>query len=837
MSDMELGDLEIIVHTPDARTHKVDAPANIKVEELIQELVRSLGLTEMGRDDRETPWSLFDKTLGVQLDIEKTLQENGVKDGHTLYIDRRAAPTLIELKVYFPDGTVSTERVSPEQSTKEFIADLVARLVASGRTAARRVTWSLNNKDTGGALDPERTLQENRVLSGHHLYLQETPIVIPWVAIAAAGLAVAVLLGVAWRSYHPGPPPVPVTVRVDPATIKLSPGGQEQLTVTITGSENHAVRWSVSPEIGSISEDGLYTAPPTIATETSVTITATSQANPASFASASVVVTPPLSTSAIAVQVNPANLSLGVRETGTFTASVTGVADSRVKWSLEPNIGTISGQGVYTAPPSISSQQTITVTAVSEAASNVSGLARVALKPVTLKLLPATASLSASGMTKFSVTVDGTSDKAVTWSVTGPGTISAGTYQAPPSVSSGQTVTVKATSHADPSKSATAIVTLTPVVAVNLIPPTATLGAAQTQTFSASISGSTNQSIIWTTSGPGTITNGTYAAPTSISSSTQVHVTATSAADSTKTATATINLIPLSINVTPSRAELRAGQTAKFSASISGSSNTAVVWSLSGPGTVAQDGAYTAPPSVPAAQSARVTATSSADSSRSDSAQISLIATNTTTTGNPSTTTNASPKTPRVCFYRDSNYGPWEQCQYPGDEISSFGPHNDQISSIRIFNGARVVVWDQKDFKGRNMEVSSDMPDLKQVSGKSWSDQIKSARVMPMGSPGADRVCVYDQPDYGGHSRCWSAGREVADLAVDGEWSDKISSIQVIGRAVLQVFRDVDFKAGDTLRIDTSIPDLRQKPLESVIPSRDNLTWNRQISSFRVLQR
>ena len=826
MSDMELGDLEIIVHTPDARTHKVDAPANIKVEELIQELVRSLGLTEMGRDDRETPWSLFDKTLGVQLDIEKTLQENGVKDGHTLYIDRRAAPTLIELKVYFPDGTVSTERVSPEQSTKEFIADLVARLVASGRTAARRVTWSLNNKDTGGALDPERTLQENRVLSGHHLYLQETPIVIPWVAIAAAGLAVAVLLGVAWRIYHPAPPPVPVTVSINPATIKLSAGGQEQLTVTITGSENHAVRWSVSPEIGSISEDGLYTAPPTIATETSVTITATSQANPASFASASAVVTP-LSTSAIAVQVNPANLSLGVRETSTFTASVTGTADSRVKWSLDPNIGTISGQGVYTAPTSISSQQTITVTAVSEAAPNASGLAKVVLKPVTLKLLPPTASLSASGMTKFSATVDGTSDKAVTWSVTGPGTVSGGTYLAPPSVSSGQTATVKATSHADPSKSATAIVTLTPVVAVNLIPPTATLGAAQTQTFSASISGSTNQSIIWTTSGPGTITNGTYAAPTSISSSTQVHVTATSAADSTKTATATINLIPVSINVTPSRAELRAGQTAKFSASISGSSNTAVVWSLSGPGTVAQDGAYTAPPSVPAAQSARVTATSSADSSRSDSAQISLIATNTTTT---------SPRTPRVCFYKDPNYGGWEQCQYAGDEISSFGPRNKQVSSIRLFNGASVVVWDQKDFRGRSIEISTDMPDLR-MGGNSRSAEIQSARVMPMVPPGADRVCVYEQPNYGGRSRCWSVGREVADLAVDGEWSDKISSIQLIGRAVLTVFRDVNFRQGDMLSIENSIRDLRLTPLKSVLPSRGNETWNRQISSFKVERR
>ena len=60
-----------------------------------------------------------------------------------------------------------------------------------------------------------------------------------------------------------------------------------------------------------------------------------------------------------------------------------------------------------------------------------------------------------------------------------------------------------------------------------------------------------------------------------------ITVKATSVADTTKSASATITLIPLTISMSPASANLYGGQTAQFSASIQKSNNTGVTWTLS----------------------------------------------------------------------------------------------------------------------------------------------------------------------------------------------------------------------------------------------------------------
>jgi len=57
---------------------------------------------------------------------------------------------------------------------------------------------------------------------------------------------------------------------------------------TVTGSGNTSVTWSVSPSVGSINSNGLYTAPAVIGTAQSVTVRATSQADPSKSATATV---------------------------------------------------------------------------------------------------------------------------------------------------------------------------------------------------------------------------------------------------------------------------------------------------------------------------------------------------------------------------------------------------------------------------------------------------------------------------------------------------------------------------------------------------------------------
>jgi hypothetical protein len=110
--------------------------------------------------------------------------------------------------------------------------------------------------------------------------------------------------------------------------------------------------------------------------------------------------------------------------------------------------------------------------------------------PVSVSVSPASATLTAGEeRQQFAATVSWSSDTSVTWTVSPAlGTISSsGLYTSPPTVSSAQTVTIRATSRADASKSATATVVVNP-------DRTAPVISAVTAT-----PGTTSATITWTT--------------------------------------------------------------------------------------------------------------------------------------------------------------------------------------------------------------------------------------------------------------------------------------------------------------------------------------------------
>jgi len=87
----------------------------------------------------------------------------------------------------------------------------------------------------------------------------------------------------------------------------------------------------------------------------------------------------------------------------------------------------------------------------------------------------------------------------------------------------------------------------------------------------------------------------------------------------------------VSVSVSPSTANIRAGATLSFSATVTGSTNTAVAWSVnttpggsSTLGTIDSTGNYTAPATLPSPNTLTVTATSSADSTKSSSSAVTL---------------------------------------------------------------------------------------------------------------------------------------------------------------------------------------------------------------------
>jgi hypothetical protein len=83
----------------------------------------------------------------------------------------------------------------------------------------------------------------------------------------------------------------------------------------------------------------------------------------------------------VAVSLAPSSVTLGPGGTRQFTATVTGSSNTSVTWSLSPSTGAISSTGLYTAPLSVSAQQTVTVRATSVADNTKYATASIIVNP------------------------------------------------------------------------------------------------------------------------------------------------------------------------------------------------------------------------------------------------------------------------------------------------------------------------------------------------------------------------------------------------------------------------------------------------------------------------
>jgi Protein of unknown function (DUF3011)/Peptidase inhibitor family I36 len=86
-----------------------------------------------------------------------------------------------------------------------------------------------------------------------------------------------------------------------------------------------------------------------------------------------------------------------------------------------------------------------------------------------------------------------------------------------------------------------------------------------------------------------------------------------------------------------------------------------------------------------------------------------------------------------ACFYGDREFQGNYICLRRGESRESLGSLGDNISSIRVFGGARVTVYDDRDFRGRSASTRGDVPDMRQWnvggSGHTWNNRISSVAV------------------------------------------------------------------------------------------------------------
>jgi RHS repeat-associated protein len=347
-----------------------------------------------------------------------------------------------------PAGQIEVHPVSatPWQSqTVQFYATVA-------NTTNSNVTWAISPAGAGS-------------ISSTGLYT--APASIParqTVTVTATGVAAPGLSASATVNLWP-----PSGVTMAPTTASLTSSQTRQFTATPNNNSTMGVTWAVTPSgFGSISSTGLYTAPINIYTQQTLTVTATSIAD-GSTGTATIMLLP-----SPTVTVTPSTVTLGPSGKRQFSAFIAGAWNNNVNWTISPvGSGSITSDGVYTAPASISSTSTVTVTATSAVNSSATGTATITLAPaqpgVSVTVAPATSSLTNGQTQQFSATVTGTGNTAVTWVVTpNVGTITAaGLYTAPSVIATGQTVTIQAVSAAYPTVAGSATAILGPPVTNN----------------------------------------------------------------------------------------------------------------------------------------------------------------------------------------------------------------------------------------------------------------------------------------------------------------------------------------------------------------------------------
>jgi pimeloyl-ACP methyl ester carboxylesterase len=287
-----------------------------------------------------------------------------------------------------------------------------------------------------------------------------------------------------------------IAVTLSPSTKSLATGATQVFTATISNTTNTALEWSVNGVLNGNSTEGTltgtgltraYKAPAALPSPNPAVIKVASVADTSIYKTASVTVANP-----IAVTFSPASPSVPLGGTQVFTATITGTTNAALDWYVNGVLDGNATQGTltacstaapwtctYTAPPvDMPRTNPVVIKVVSVADTSIYKTASVTVTTsIVVGLTPTTASVALGGTQLFTATISNTTDNRLGWSVNGVpnGSATQGTltgcklvapqsciYTAPTAATPGPNpAVIEVQSYADPSKSATASVTVT----------------------------------------------------------------------------------------------------------------------------------------------------------------------------------------------------------------------------------------------------------------------------------------------------------------------------------------------------------------------------------------
>ena len=449
------------------------------------------------------------------------------------------------------------------------------------------------------------------------------------------------------------PPPQEILVSVSPSTATIFTTQSVQFRATVTGTSDARVAWSVNDvpggnaANGSISATGLYTAPAIPPSPNAVAVKAASIADSSRTDSAQVTIENPapqlssISPSAVDAGSGDANLAVLGSNFG---------SQSEIRIDNNPLATTFvdSSQLIAAVPAGqLEDAGTLLVQVVTPGpGGGTSGSANLKVQ-VVMTISPTSAILKPGQTQQFSPTVIGNSSQGVSWSVNGIlggnttlGTIdSAGLYIGPSIPPSSNLVTVTATSLFDPTRSASATLTIeNPIPALSSILPATVEAGGPDLVLTVTGSDFTPQSAVNLDGKP---LPTTFAGPTQLSATVpasqtvnagSLEVMVVNPSPGGGTSASAILTVLIAVTISPSTQTLNAGQSLQFTANVAGTANNSLIWSVNdipggdaSLGTVTSTGLFTAPAVPPSPNTVVIRAVSVADSSRSDTASITLV--------------------------------------------------------------------------------------------------------------------------------------------------------------------------------------------------------------------
>ncbi len=418
------------------------------------------------------------------------------------------------------------------------------------------------------------------------------------------------------------------SVSVTPASTSVTSGATQQFVASakdqfgVALASQPAMTWTVSGG-GTISATGLFTAGATAGGPFTVTATGGGKSGTATLS----VGAAPVPTVATAAAANPSTVTATTSAVSVLGADIGGEPNLLYTWSATgPGAVSFSPNGTNAAKASTATfakvgSYTLTATIANSGGKTVTSSVNVTVNATltSVSVAPSSASLGVSTSQSFVATGTDQFGAAMgtqptfTWTVSGGGTIASnGTFTA--GATAGGPYTVTATSGA---KSATATVTVTtgspPTVATPAAAsPSNVVGkTTAVSVLGADVSGEASLKYAWAkVSGPGTVTfvpNGTNAAKAATATFSapgnyvlSATITNLNSLSNSSNVSVTVASTLTALSVTPATTSLIAGGTQLFSATgvdQFGANYAAALtptWSVSGGGTIAASGMFTA---------------------------------------------------------------------------------------------------------------------------------------------------------------------------------------------------------------------------------------------------